>query len=91
MHHVFGFHPGPPGQDRVGQPDGHGPDDAGIVGDLTALYYKQRATAGMIVTEGVFPTADGKGYLRSPDIDTQSKIAGWKAEAVHGAGGRIVM
>lgn len=67
--------------------------DDGIVGDLTATYYRQRASAGMIVTEGVFPIADGKGYVRTPGIETPAQIAGWKpvADAVHDAGGRIVM
>ncbi|MBP7240448.1 alkene reductase [Amaricoccus sp.] len=68
-------------------------DNAGVVGELTATYYAQRASAGLIVTEGVFPTADGKGYVRTPGIETPAQIAGWKAvaEAVHDAGGRIVM
>jgi len=68
-------------------------DDAGVVGDLTATYYAQRASAGLIVTEGVFPSAEGKGYVRTPGIETAAQIAGWKAvaAAVHDAGGRIVM
>lgn len=68
-------------------------DNAGVVGALTATYYAQRAGAGLIVTEGVFPAADGKGYVRSPGIETNEQVAGWRAvaDAVHDAGGRIVM
>lgn len=68
-------------------------DEDGIVGDLTATYYAQRAGAGLIITEGVFPSADGKGYVRTPGIETEAQIAGWRAvvDAVHDIGGRIVM
>lgn len=68
-------------------------DNNGVVGNATATYYAQRASAGMIITEGVFPTADGKGYTRTPGIVTPEQVAGWKAvaKAVHGAGGRITM
>jgi N-ethylmaleimide reductase len=33
-----------------------------------AEYYKQRAAAGLIITEGVYPSEDGKGYCRTPGI-----------------------
>lgn len=56
-------------------------------------YYRQRATAGLIVTEGVQPSAVGKGYWRTPGIWSAAQIDGWArvAEAVHAEGGRIVM
>ncbi len=62
-------------------------------GDLTVTYYAQRASAGLIITEGVFPEAGGKGYVRTPGIETEAQVAGWKAvvSAVHAAGGRIFM
>ncbi|MBR0715142.1 alkene reductase [Bradyrhizobium liaoningense] len=65
----------------------------GSPGSLTATYYAQRANAGLIITEGVFPSADGKGYVRTPGIETEAQIAGWRAvtTAVHDAGGRIFM
>ncbi|KDB50649.1 N-ethylmaleimide reductase NemA [Sphaerotilus natans subsp. natans DSM 6575] len=68
-------------------------DDAGVPGELTALYYAQRASAGLIISEGVFPSAMGKGYVRTPGIETDAQVAGWKrvADAVHAQGGRIVM
>jgi len=61
--------------------------------DITALYYGQRAGAGLIITEGVYPNIDGKGYVRTPGIVTDKQILGWKAvvDAVHSKGGKIVM
>lgn len=68
-------------------------DDAGVPSDLVSLYYAQRASAGLIITEGVYPSAMGKGYVRTPGIETDAQIAAWKkvTEAVHAKGGRIFM
>lgn len=68
-------------------------DDAGVPGELVSLYYAQRASAGLIITEGVFPSAMGKGYVRTPGIETDAQVAAWKkvTEAVHAKGGRIFM
>lgn len=68
-------------------------DDNGVPTDLVATYYAQRASAGLIVTEGVFPSAMGKGYVRTPGIETDAQVAAWKqvTEAVHLRGGRIFM
>ncbi|OAF09887.1 alkene reductase [Bradyrhizobium centrolobii] len=68
-------------------------DDAGVPGDLVATYYAQRAGAGLIISEGVFPTATGKGYVRTPGIETDAQLSAWKriTDAVHGNGGRIFM
>ena len=68
-------------------------DDTGVPSDLVSLYYAQRASAGLIITEGVFPSAMGKGYVRTPGIETDAQIAAWKhvTEAVHAKGGRIFM
>ena len=66
-------------------------------GDVpTALhveYYRQRASAGLIITEGTQPSADGKGYCRTPGIHSEAQVAGWRAvtDAVHAEGGRIVV
>jgi 2,4-dienoyl-CoA reductase-like NADH-dependent reductase (Old Yellow Enzyme family) len=59
--------------------------------DLTALYYRQRAGAGLIVTEGSQISVEGRGYLFTPGIHSVEQIAGWRrvTEAVHEAGGRI--
>ncbi len=71
--------------------DRAGPED--VPTEIMALYYRQRATAGLIVTEGVQPSPAGKGYWRTPGIHTQAQIDGWAqvAEAVHSEGGKIVM
>jgi len=56
-----------------------------------ALYYGQRASAGLIITESVQVSPQGRGYLGTPGIHTQGQIDGWKrvTDAVHAAGGRI--
>jgi 2,4-dienoyl-CoA reductase-like NADH-dependent reductase (Old Yellow Enzyme family) len=63
----------------------------GIADDLTSTYYRQRASAGLIVTEGtpISPTAEG--FLFIPGIYTNKQIAGWRktTEAVHAEGGVI--
>ena len=61
--------------------------------DIMVDYYRQRAGAGLIVTEGVQPSPAGKGYWRTPGIYSPGQVAGWRkvADAVHGEGGRIVM
>ncbi len=68
-------------------------DDAGVPSELVATYYAQRATAGLIISEGVFPVALGKGYVRTPGIETAEQIAAWKkvTDAVHARGGHIFM
>ena len=65
----------------------------GVVGDMTATYYAKRASAGLLITEGVFPSALGKGYVNTPGIETQEQVSAWKkvTEAVHARGGRIFM
>lgn len=71
--------------------DRAGPGD--VPTDLMVEYYAQRASAGLIVSEGVQPSAVGKGYWRTPGIHSDEQIAGWRkvTEAVHARGGRIVM
>jgi len=58
---------------------------------LMAQYYAQRATAGLIITEGTPVSPQGRGYLWTPGIYTQEQLAGWRqiAEAVHEADGLI--
>jgi N-ethylmaleimide reductase len=64
-----------------------------VPGDLAVEYYAQRASAGLIVTEGTQPSAVGQGYLNTPGIHTPEQVAGWRrvADAVHERGGRIVV
>ena len=63
----------------------------GTPGDLAAEYYAQRASLGLIITEGTQPSDDGQGYTTTPGIYTDAHVAGWKkvTSAVHKAGGRI--
>jgi N-ethylmaleimide reductase len=71
--------------------DRAGPGD--VPTPLMIDYYQQRASAGLIITEGVQPSPEGKGYWRTPGIYSPEQIAGWRlvSEAVHARGGRIVM
>lgn len=63
----------------------------GTPGDLAADYYAQRASLGLLISEGTQPSDDGQGYLATPGIYTDAHVAGWRkvAEAVHGVGGRL--
>ncbi len=63
----------------------------GSPGELAAEYYAQRASIGLIVTEGTQPSDDGQGYLTTPGIYTDAHVAGWKkiTDAVHEKGGYL--
>ncbi|TSD89335.1 alkene reductase [Mycobacterium sp. KBS0706] len=63
----------------------------GIASDLTARYYRQRAAAGLIVTEGTPISRTAEGFLFIPGIYTDSQVAGWRkvTTAVHDEGGVI--
>lgn len=65
--------------------------DSGIPTLLMAEYYAQRASAGLIVTEGCPVSPRAKGYLWTPGIYTAEQIAGWRivADAIHKAGGIV--
>lgn len=67
-------------------------DDDGVHGDLAVEYYAQRASAGLIITEGTQPSAVGKGYTNTPGLHSPEQVEGWRriADAVHAKGGRIV-
>lgn len=62
-----------------------------IPNELIAEYYGQRASAGLIITEGTSPSPNGLGYCRIPGIFNDEQIAGWKlvADKVHAKGGKI--
>lgn len=61
--------------------------------EMMARYYKQRASAGLIITEGVPVDPMAVGYANVPGIWSEAQTDGWKAitQAVHGVGGRIFM
>lgn len=58
---------------------------------LMATYYAQRASAGLIVSEGTQISQQGQGYAWTPGIHSPEQVAGWRCvtDAVHAAGGRI--
>ena len=59
--------------------------------DLMAQYYRQRASAGLIVAEGTQISRQGQGYAWTPGIYAPVQVEGWRkvTDAVHHAGGRI--
>ena len=61
--------------------------------DLHVEYYRQRAGAGLIITEATQIRPDGQGYFDTPGIHSPEQIAGWKqvTDAVHAEGGKIVV
>jgi N-ethylmaleimide reductase len=65
--------------------------DANTPNALMAEYYGQRATAGLIITEGASPSPNGLGYARIPGLFNDAQVRGWKAvtDAVHAKGGKI--
>ena len=65
----------------------------GLPGPEMVEYYRQRASAGLIIAEGTAPSAEGLGYCRTPAIYSAQQISAWRrvTEAVHGEGGRIVL
>ncbi len=60
-------------------------------GALMATYYGQRATAGLIITEGTSPSPNGLGYPRIPGLYDATQVDAWKATtaAVQTRGGKI--
>lgn len=61
--------------------------------DLVSTYYEQRASAGLIITEGVAPSPNGLGYARIPGVFNAAQTAAWGkvAEHIHKAGGKAFM
>ncbi|MCP9986047.1 alkene reductase [Streptomyces sudanensis] len=66
---------------------------SGEATELMAEYYAQRASAGLIITEGVQPSQVGQGFLNTPGLHTPEQVRSWRAvtDAVHDRGGRIVV
>jgi N-ethylmaleimide reductase len=62
-------------------------------GPQAAVYYAQRASAGLIITEATQVSDSAAGYVFTPGLYSDEQIAGWRSvtEAVHAAGGRIVV
>jgi N-ethylmaleimide reductase len=62
-----------------------------VPNELMAQYYAQRASVGLIVSEGTSPSPNGLGYARIPGIFSAAQTAGWKliADAVHAKGAKF--
>ena len=62
-----------------------------IPNDMMATYYGQRASAGLLITEGISPSPNGLGYSNIPGIFNQEQTEGWRkvTDAVHQKGGKI--
>ncbi len=62
-------------------------------GALTVEYYRQRASAGLIISEATQISPMGQGYLDTPGIYSPEQVAAWRevTQAVHGAGGRMFL
>ncbi|MFJ2768193.1 alkene reductase [Streptomyces sp. NPDC087300] len=65
--------------------------DDGTPLPVVAEHYAQRASAGLIVTEGIWPSSRGQSGWRYPGLETAAHVEGWRrvTDAVHAAGGRI--
>ncbi|MFI6348164.1 alkene reductase [Streptomyces sp. NPDC050560] len=66
-------------------------DDDGVPGPAVATYYGQRASAGLIVTEGTCPSPTGRGYRFMAGLHSEPQVTAWRevTDRVHSAGGRI--
>jgi N-ethylmaleimide reductase len=61
--------------------------------EMVATYYRQRAGAGLIITEATQVSPEGQGYIATPGIFSDTQVAAWRrvTDAVHQAGGRIAL
>jgi N-ethylmaleimide reductase len=64
-----------------------------VPSELNALYYAQRASAGLIISEATQVAPEGQGYGDTPGIHSEEQVRGWQrvTRAVHEAGGRIFL
>ncbi|MDF2698119.1 MAG: alkene reductase [Labilithrix sp.] len=64
----------------------------GVPNDLIREYYTQRASAGLIITEGIAPSPNALGYARIPGLFSAEQTEAWRpvTQSVHSAGGRII-
>ncbi|MGK3954687.1 alkene reductase [Arthrobacter sp. R4] len=65
--------------------------EEGVPGPLVVEHYRQRASLGLIVSEGIYPSPAGRSYPGQPGLVTEEQVAAWKqvTDAVHAEGGRI--
>lgn len=64
-----------------------------VPNELMREYYEQRATAGLIITEGTFVSDQARGWFGAPGVYTEAQRKGWQSvtDAVHRAGGRMIV
>lgn len=64
-----------------------------VPNDMNVEYYRQRAGAGLIISEATQVSPQGKGYAFTPGIHSEAQIDGWRCvtDAVHEAGGQIIL
>jgi N-ethylmaleimide reductase len=67
--------------------------DGLVPGPLTVEYYRQRASAGLIIAEATQVNAMAQGYINTPGIYTEQQVSAWKkvTDSVHEAGGKMVV
>ncbi|KRM91733.1 hypothetical protein FC87_GL000557 [Fructilactobacillus florum DSM 22689 = JCM 16035] len=65
----------------------------GTVGDFASIYYAQRATMGLIISEATHVSLSGQGFLNAPGIYSEKQMNSWKPviQAVHSLGGHMFM
>ncbi|MET9604187.1 alkene reductase [Streptomyces sp. NPDC006512] len=65
--------------------------EGGLPTPLVAEYYTQRASAGLLISEGIQPSVVGQGYPFTPGLHSAEQVAAWRevTDSVHAAGGRI--
>jgi N-ethylmaleimide reductase len=68
-------------------------NEGNLPNELMATYYRQRAGAGLIISEGSQISKQAVGYINTPGIYSEEQVAGWKqvTEAVHEEGGKIFL
>ncbi|MDF3311154.1 alkene reductase [Rhodococcus sp. T2V] len=68
-------------------------DSSGIPGELIVEYYRQRASLGLIITEGTYPSFESQAFGGQPGLASDEQAAGWRhvVDAVHAEGGKIVV
>ncbi|MCX6936508.1 MAG: alkene reductase [Verrucomicrobia bacterium] len=68
-------------------------DAENVPGELMADYYRQRASAGLLIAEATMVASDGQAWPHQPGIHSTAHVAGWRrvTDAVHAAGGRIYL
>src|SRR3979409_2216363 len=65
--------------------------EGNVPNPLAAIYYAQRASAGLLITEATQVSPPGTRYIRTPGIHSAAQVAGWRkiTDAVHRAGGTV--